>query len=55
MWTAVRNETQGRVDVQVFPENNKTPGSDPAVLKMLTSGDDQGRHASGSNGRTQSS
>jgi len=39
MWTAVRTETQGRVDVQVFPENDKTPGSDPAVLKMLTSGE----------------
>ena len=41
MWAAVRNETQGRFDVQVFPENNKTPGSDPAVLKMLTSGEVQ--------------
>jgi tripartite ATP-independent transporter DctP family solute receptor len=39
MWTAVRDETQGRVDVQVFAENNKTPGSDPAVLKMLMSGE----------------
>ena len=41
MWTAVRNETQGRVDVHVFPENNKTPGSDPAVLQMLTTGEVQ--------------
>jgi tripartite ATP-independent transporter DctP family solute receptor len=41
MWTAVRTETDGRIDVQVFPENNKTPGSDPAVLKMLTSGEVQ--------------
>jgi len=41
MWTAVRTETNGRVDVQVFPENNKTPGSDPAVLKLLTSGEVQ--------------
>jgi tripartite ATP-independent transporter DctP family solute receptor len=41
MWSAVRTETNGRVDVQVFAENNRTPGSDPAVLKMLTAGDVQ--------------
>jgi TRAP-type transport system periplasmic protein len=41
MWAAVRSETRGRVDVQVYPENNKTPGSDPAVLKMLMSGEVQ--------------
>jgi tripartite ATP-independent transporter DctP family solute receptor len=41
MWTAIRTETGGRVDVQIFPENNRTPGSDPAVLKMLTSGEVQ--------------
>src|SRR5262249_36674489 len=39
MWAAVRTETRGRVDVQVFSENRKTPGSDPAVLKMLAAGD----------------
>jgi tripartite ATP-independent transporter DctP family solute receptor len=39
MWAAVRTETRGRVDVRVVAENNKTPGSDPAVLKMLMSGD----------------
>jgi len=39
MWAAVRRETRGRVDVEIFPENRKTPGSDPAVLRMLTSGD----------------
>src|SRR5712675_851262 len=39
MWTAIRTETRGRVDTHVFAENNKTPGSDPAVLKMLTSGE----------------
>jgi len=41
MWTAIRADTRGRVDTSVFAENSKTPGSDPAVLKMLTSGDVQ--------------
>lgn len=41
MWTAVRDETKGRVETQVLPENNKNPGSDPAVLKMLVSGEIQ--------------
>jgi tripartite ATP-independent transporter DctP family solute receptor len=41
MWTAVRKETGGRVDTQVFPQNNKHPGSDPAVLQMLVSGEIQ--------------
>jgi tripartite ATP-independent transporter DctP family solute receptor len=41
MWTAIRDETRGRVYTRVFPENNKTHGSDPAVLKMLTSGEVQ--------------
>jgi len=41
MWTAIRRETNGRVDTQVFPENNKIAGSDPAALQMLVSGDIQ--------------
>ena len=41
MWAAVRNETGGRVETQVFPENNKIPGSDPAALKMLVAGEIQ--------------
>jgi TRAP-type transport system periplasmic protein len=41
MWAAIRAETRGRIDTQVLPENNGTPGSDPAVLKMLTSGEVQ--------------
>jgi tripartite ATP-independent transporter DctP family solute receptor len=41
MWTAVRKETGGRVETQVFPQNNKHPGSDPAVLQMLVSGEIQ--------------
>ncbi len=39
MWAAIRTETRGRVDTQVFPENNKIPGSDPAALKMLVAGE----------------
>lgn len=39
MWTAVRNESRGRVETRVLPENNKHPGSDPAVLQMLVSGE----------------
>jgi tripartite ATP-independent transporter DctP family solute receptor len=41
MWDAVRKESGGRVETQVLPENNKNPGSDPAVLKLLVSGDVQ--------------
>jgi TRAP-type transport system periplasmic protein len=41
MWEAVRKESGGRVDTQIFPENNKNPGSDPAVLKLLVSGEVQ--------------
>lgn len=41
MWTAVRNESGGRIETQVFAENNTHPGSDPAVLQMLVSGEIQ--------------
>ena len=41
MWAAVRKESGGRVETQIFPENNKNPGSDPAVLKLLVSGEVQ--------------
>lgn len=41
MWEAVRKESGGRVETQIFPENNKNPGSDPAVLKLLVSGEVQ--------------
>jgi TRAP-type transport system periplasmic protein len=41
MWATVRKQTNGRVDAQVFAENNRTTGSDPAVLKMLAAGDIQ--------------
>ena len=39
MWAAIREESGGRVETQIFPENNKHPGSDPAVLQMLVSGE----------------
>jgi TRAP-type transport system periplasmic protein len=41
MWTAIRNETGGRVETTVFPENNKIPGSDPQALQMVVSGEIQ--------------
>src|SRR5688500_16511913 len=41
MWDAVGAETGGRVRTQIFPENNKHPGSDPAVLSMLVAGEIQ--------------
>ena len=41
LWDAVRKESGGRVETQIFPENNKNPGSDPAVLKLLVAGEVQ--------------
>lgn len=41
MWTAVRNETGGRVETRVFPLNNNIEGSDPAALTRLVAGDIQ--------------
>ena len=35
--TAVKTETGGRVDTQVFPSNNKIQGSDPAAILDITS------------------
>jgi TRAP-type transport system periplasmic protein len=39
MWTAVKDETHGRVQVQTFADNNQIPGGDPAALDMVVSGD----------------
>ena len=39
MWAAIRKETNGRVETQVFPMNNGIAGSDPAAFKMLIAGD----------------
>jgi tripartite ATP-independent transporter DctP family solute receptor len=41
MWAAIRAETQGRVETQVFAQNNQVVGSDPAALKMLVAGEIQ--------------
>jgi tripartite ATP-independent transporter DctP family solute receptor len=41
MWAAIRTETRGRVETQVFPENNRIQGSDPVALNMLVAGDIQ--------------
>lgn len=41
MWAAIGAESGGRVETQVFPENNQVPGSDPSVLKMLVAGEIQ--------------
>jgi TRAP-type C4-dicarboxylate transport system substrate-binding protein len=35
MWEAVRQESNGRVDVGVHAENNKLQGGDLAALQML--------------------
>jgi len=35
----VWKETDGRLDVTVYPQNNNIPGSDPAALDMLQSGE----------------
>jgi tripartite ATP-independent transporter DctP family solute receptor len=39
MWAAVEKETNGRVHCTVYADNNQTPGSDPAVFKMLVDGE----------------
>src|SRR5258708_32009687 len=39
MWSAVKNETGGRVQVQTFSDNNQIPGGDPAALNMVVSGE----------------
>jgi len=41
MWAAIKKETNGRAEAQVFPLNNNVAGSDPAALKMLVAGDIQ--------------
>jgi tripartite ATP-independent transporter DctP family solute receptor len=41
MWTAINKETKGRVETQVFPQNNGIAGSDPAAFKALLSGEIQ--------------
>jgi TRAP-type transport system periplasmic protein len=39
LWSAVKAETDGKVDVTVHPQNNGVAGGDPAVLDMLVKGE----------------
>ncbi len=39
LWEQVGKETDGRLAVTVYPQNNNIPGSDPAALEMLQSGE----------------
>jgi tripartite ATP-independent transporter DctP family solute receptor len=39
LWAAVKQETQGRVQVETFSDNHQIPGGDPAVLNMVVSGE----------------
>src|SRR6266705_2430100 len=39
MWEQVKKETDGRLAVTVYPQNNNIPGSDPGALDMLQSGE----------------
>jgi TRAP-type transport system periplasmic protein len=39
LWAQVAKETDGRLQVTVYPQNNNIPGSDPAALDMLLSGE----------------
>ena len=39
LWLQVYKETDGKLNVTVYPQNNHLPGSDPAALDMLQSGE----------------
>lgn len=39
LWSQVRRETGGRLEVSVHPQNGGIPGSDPQALDMLQQGD----------------
>ena len=39
LWNSVRTETGGELNITVYPQNNNIPGSDPAALDMLRSGE----------------
>ena len=41
MWAAIRIDTRGRVETEVFAQNNRLAGSDPAALKLLVAGEIQ--------------
>src|SRR5260370_30389080 len=39
LWDAVRAETDGRLDVTVYAQNNGVPIADPDILKLIQSGE----------------
>lgn len=39
LWQQVQRETDGRLSVTVYPQNNQIAGSDPAALEQLQKGD----------------
>src|SRR5260370_2456732 len=39
LWDAVRAETDGRLDVTVYAQNNAVPIADPDILKLIQSGE----------------
>src|SRR6266853_1720474 len=39
LWDAVRAETDGRLDVSVYAQNNGVPIADPDILKLIQSGE----------------
>ena len=41
MWEAIKQETNGKVEAEVFAENNKLAAGDPVALKMLIAGEIQ--------------
>ena len=39
LWVQVAKETDGRLQVTTYPQNNNLPGSDPGALDLLQSGE----------------
>lgn len=39
LWDAVRTDTNGRLEVEVVPQNGGIPGGDPQALRMLVAGE----------------
>jgi tripartite ATP-independent transporter DctP family solute receptor len=39
LWAQVEKESEGRLQVTVYPQNDNIPGSDPGALDMLVSGE----------------
>ena len=47
MWDAVKTETRGRVQVEIFPENNHFKDGDPDPLDLLVRGRTRIPHSGG--------